>query len=183
MVSARLDWRVAMLRRRRGSALCSLRPRPPGAARWACAPAFLAALNSARVEVLREDAQQKAMAYTASKALMELRVAMCQTGAGSAGVRCASPPVFFSQPNPPAVERSPTFILSLVLRSDFWAKNYAAVKSANAKLPILVREASGTPATLTAAYEFGVEKTVAVDGMSADAFGKELSTLMSGTGS
>ena len=123
------------------------------------------------------------MAYKASKALMELRVAMCQTGAGSAGVRCASPPVFFSQPNAPAVERSPTFILSLVLRSDFWAKNYAAVKSANAKLPILVREASGTPATLTAAYEFGVEKTVAVDGMSADAFGKELSTLMSGTGS
>ena len=29
------------------------------------------------------------MALAAGKALMELRVAMCQTGAGSAGVRCA----------------------------------------------------------------------------------------------
>ena len=31
-------------------------------------------------------------------------------------------------------------------------KNYAAVKEANAKLPILVREADGTAAKLTATY-------------------------------
>jgi len=89
------------------------------------------------------------MAFAASKALMELRVAMCQSGAGSAGVR------------------------------DFWAKNYASIKAANGKLPILLRESSGSAAKLTATYEFGVEKTVSVEGMSADAFGKELSTLMS----
>ena len=36
--------------------------------------------------------------------------------------------------------------------SDFWAKNYTAIKTANAKLPILLRESNGTVAKLTATY-------------------------------
>ena len=97
--------------------------------------------------------------------------------------------------------------------SDFWAKNYTAIKTANAKLPILLRESNGTVAKLTATYgaqtpffsdmpcvpplvcscahehadprappaEFGVEKTVDVEGFTADAFGGELATLMKGS--
>ena len=38
------------------------------------------------------------------------------------------------------------------LRRDFWAKNYAKIKAANGKLPILLRESSGTAAKVTAAY-------------------------------
>ncbi len=37
-------------------------------------------------------------------------------------------------------------------RREFWAKNYAAVKAANAKLPILLRESEGTAARLTGNY-------------------------------
>ena len=37
-------------------------------------------------------------------------------------------------------------------RREFWAKNYAAVKAANAKLPILLRESEGTVARLTGNY-------------------------------
>eukprot|EP00965_Chrysotila_dentata_P196669 6177725-Pleurochrysis_carterae.AAC.4 len=36
--------------------------------------------------------------------------------------------------------------------SDFWLKNYSAIKGANMKLPILLRESAGTQAKLTAAY-------------------------------
>ena len=36
--------------------------------------------------------------------------------------------------------------------SEFWAANYAKIKEANMKLPILVRESSNTPAKLTATY-------------------------------
>jgi len=114
-------------------------------------------------------------------------------------------PLFFCFLLPHA---EPLFVL-LVPRSDFWAKNYTAVKAANAKLPILLRESNGVDAKLTATYgalalavpflslvravfseppmlrahrsEFGVEKTVSVEGMNADAFGKELKTLMQGS--
>ncbi len=37
-------------------------------------------------------------------------------------------------------------------RRDFWLKNYSAIKTANANLPILLRENAGTPAKLTAAF-------------------------------
>eukprot|EP00322_Chrysochromulina_rotalis_P008866 CAMPEP_0115847552 /NCGR_PEP_ID=MMETSP0287-20121206/10442_1 /TAXON_ID=412157 /ORGANISM="Chrysochromulina rotalis, Strain UIO044" /LENGTH=89 /DNA_ID=CAMNT_0003301391 /DNA_START=39 /DNA_END=308 /DNA_ORIENTATION=+ len=87
----------------------------------------------------------------ASKALMELRVVMCQTGAGSAGVR------------------------------EFFSKNYSAIKAANAKLPILLRESQGTAAKVTAAYEFGVEKSVDLEGMAASEVGSQVSGLMKGS--
>jgi hypothetical protein len=86
---------------------------------------------------------------------MELRVAMCQTGAGSAGVRCvhalsstarALSASFRSCP------ADPSTLLMLDSRREFWAKNYAAVKAACPKVPILVRESSGTPAKLTGVY-------------------------------
>ena len=37
-------------------------------------------------------------------------------------------------------------------RSDFWLKNYAAIKGDNQKLPILLREHGGVKAKLTATY-------------------------------
>ena len=90
----------------------------------------------------------------ASKALMELRVAMCQTGAGSAGVRCVracTPPLalfrLFSR-----TSRRPANSSRFAPRREFLAKNYAAVKAACPKVPILVRESSGTPAKLTGVY-------------------------------
>lgn len=106
--------------------------------------------------------------------------------------------------------------------SDFWAKNYAAIKGANMKLPILLRESSGTAAKLTASYgapppfpeefdalpsicctdpllqllartpggmrcpcdllcvcaEYGVEKTIELEGLSADKVGTQVEALM-----
>lgn len=87
------------------------------------------------------------MATALSKAVMELRVAMCQTSAGSAGVR------------------------------EFWQKNYAAMKAANAKLPILLRESSGTSAKMTVVHEFGEEKVVPLEGMSSTEFAKVIEGL------
>mmetsp|Transcript_24437 Transcript_24437/g.60634 ORF Transcript_24437/g.60634 Transcript_24437/m.60634 type:complete len:93 (+) Transcript_24437:26-304(+) len=88
--------------------------------------------------------------WAASKALMELRVHLCQTSPASSGVRA------------------------------FWANKYHEVKSANLKLPILIREFEGTAAKLTATYEFGKEKSVAVDGMGESEFGDALAKLMKG---
>lgn len=67
-------------------------------------------------------------------------------------------------------------------RREFWGKQYAAVKAASPKVPILLREASGTPASVTGVYEFGVEKKVSVEGMSADAFKGQLDALLKGSG-
>lgn len=64
--------------------------------------------------------------------------------------------------------------------SEFWAANYNAVKAANMKLPILLRESANAPAKLTATYESGVEKSVSVEGMSAAEFGSTLSQMMKG---
>eukprot|EP00308_Calcidiscus_leptoporus_P005786 CAMPEP_0119375386 /NCGR_PEP_ID=MMETSP1334-20130426/35501_1 /TAXON_ID=127549 /ORGANISM="Calcidiscus leptoporus, Strain RCC1130" /LENGTH=91 /DNA_ID=CAMNT_0007393683 /DNA_START=39 /DNA_END=314 /DNA_ORIENTATION=+ len=90
------------------------------------------------------------MAHAASAALMELRVHMCQSSIASKGIR------------------------------DFWLKNYKAVKSANMKLPILLREAAGAPAKLTAAYSGGKEQSISVDGMSEAEFGVQLNKMMQG---
>jgi NADH dehydrogenase (ubiquinone) 1 alpha subcomplex subunit 2 len=47
---------------------------------------------------------------------------------------------------------------------DFVFSNYAEMKIANPLLPILIREASGAEAKLTARFDFGVEKSVSVQG-------------------
>ena len=87
-------------------------------------------------------------AWAASKALMELRVHMCQKSPASSGVRA------------------------------FWASKYGEVKLANLKLPILIRECEGTQASLTATYEMGKEKTISVEGMGEGEFSDALSKLM-----
>ena len=55
-------------------------------------------------------------------------------------------------PCPSAVQKFPSHPVPDVSRSDFWAKNYASIKAANGKLPILLRESSGTAAKVTATY-------------------------------
>ena len=65
-------------------------------------------------------------------------------------------------------------------RSEFFAKNYASLKAANAKLPILLRESSGSAAKVTASYEFGIEKSVDVEGLAAADVGSQVSSLMKG---
>ncbi|KAG9088177.1 hypothetical protein FRC06_002191 [Ceratobasidium sp. 370] len=56
------------------------------------------------------------------KAVRELRLLGCQTGAGSAGLR------------------------------EFIASTYPSIKSANPNLPVLIREAQGTPARVFVRY-------------------------------
>eukprot|EP00892_Ulva_mutabilis_P012551 jgi/Ulvmu1/9669/UM055_0007.1 len=83
-----------------------------------------------------------------SKGLRELRVHICQTGQGSAGVR------------------------------EFVKTQYAKMKTANPGFPFLIREAEGTPAAMTARYDFGVEKSVSLEGKSASEVMKELEGLV-----
>ena len=86
----------------------------------------------------------------AAKTVMQLRAAMCQTSAGSKGLQA------------------------------FWAKEYSNIKAANPKLPVLLRECAGTPASMTATYEHGVEKKVAVEGMSETEVAAALQGLFKG---
>jgi len=67
-------------------------------------------------------------------ALRELRVFGCQQSPASEGVR------------------------------QFIKGSYAAVKKANPDIPILIREAVGTPARAFARFEYGMEKSVSLQG-------------------
>ncbi|GAX74405.1 hypothetical protein CEUSTIGMA_g1853.t1 [Chlamydomonas eustigma] len=69
-----------------------------------------------------------------SKSLQELRIHLCQSGPASSGVR------------------------------EFLISNYAEIKKANPGFPLLVRECSGIEAKLIARYDFGVEKSVSIQG-------------------
>lgn len=82
-----------------------------------------------------------------SRGVQELRVHLCQTSKGSSGVR------------------------------DFIAGHYLQLKEANPALPVLVREASGIKATVTARFPFGKEKTVAVEGLDAKQVGEAIEKL------
>ncbi|KAG8724695.1 hypothetical protein FRC09_015606 [Ceratobasidium sp. 395] len=82
------------------------------------------------------------------KAIRELRLLGCQTGQGSAGLR------------------------------EFIASTYPSIKSANPNLPVLIREAQGTPARVFVRYERGVERHVDVDGLPAAEVSKKISTLL-----
>ncbi|RDB26656.1 NADH-ubiquinone oxidoreductase 10 subunit [Hypsizygus marmoreus] len=72
-----------------------------------------------------------------SPAIREIRILCSQSGASSAGTR--------------------EFILS----------RYPAIKQHNPDLPVLIREASGTPARVFARFERGVERHVELDNLSA----------------
>ncbi|KAK7436698.1 hypothetical protein VKT23_018953 [Stygiomarasmius scandens] len=71
-----------------------------------------------------------------SPALRELRILCSQTGPQSAGTR--------------------QFILN----------RYAAIKDLNPDLPVLIREANGTPARVFARFERGVEKHAELENLS-----------------
>ncbi|KAJ6500158.1 thioredoxin-like protein [Mycena polygramma] len=83
-----------------------------------------------------------------SPALREIRILCSQTGAASAGTR--------------------QFILS----------QYPAIKQHNPDLPVLIREASGTPARVFARFEMGEEKHVELDNLSAKDVESKVSLLL-----
>ncbi|PWN25433.1 NADH dehydrogenase, alpha subcomplex, subunit 2 [Jaminaea rosea] len=82
------------------------------------------------------------------KTLKELRLHLCQTGQGSAGAR------------------------------QFIQSSYPSLKASNPSLPILVREAQGTPARVFARFERGVEKHAELDGLSGDEVLKRVQELV-----
>ncbi|KAJ4474368.1 thioredoxin-like protein [Lentinula aciculospora] len=71
-----------------------------------------------------------------SPALREIRILCSQTGSASAGTR--------------------QFILN----------RYPTIKDLNPDLPVLIREANGTPARVFARFERGVERHVELDNLS-----------------
>ncbi|KZP18520.1 Ndufa2, NADH ubiquinone oxidoreductase 10.5kD subunit [Athelia psychrophila] len=90
----------------------------------------------------------KVFAKALSPALREIRVLCCQTNSASAGTR--------------------QFLLS----------NYPVIKQHNPDLPVMIREASNTPARAFARFEHGVEKKVELDNLSsADVESKILQLL------
>ncbi|XP_061902527.1 NADH dehydrogenase [ubiquinone] 1 alpha subcomplex subunit 2 [Entelurus aequoreus] len=82
------------------------------------------------------------------KNLRELRIHLCQTSAASKGTR------------------------------DFVEQHYVNLKRANPDFPILVRECSGVEARLWARYDFGKERSLSVDNMSADQVAQNLHALL-----
>ncbi|KAG8848440.1 hypothetical protein FRB96_001226 [Tulasnella sp. 330] len=71
-----------------------------------------------------------------SPVIKEIRVLMCQTGQASAGTR------------------------------QFVQSAYPYLKKHNPDLPVMIREAKGTPARVFARFESGVEKHVELDNLS-----------------
>ncbi|MED6242838.1 ndufa2, NADH:ubiquinone oxidoreductase 10.5kD subunit [Ataeniobius toweri] len=82
-----------------------------------------------------------------AKNIREIRIHLCQSSAASQGAR------------------------------DFVEQNYVTLKKANPDFPILIRECSGVQARLWARYDFGKEKSVSVDNMSAAQVAAALQTL------
>jgi hypothetical protein len=80
----------------------------------------------------------------AAKSANELRFALCQTSAESAGARCAAGRASAS-----------TLWATLTLaatRREFILAHYKALKAANPKLPVLIRECAGAEPRLTARF-------------------------------
>ncbi|XP_071400188.1 NADH dehydrogenase [ubiquinone] 1 alpha subcomplex subunit 2 [Centroberyx affinis] len=82
------------------------------------------------------------------KNLREIRLHLCQSSAASRGAR------------------------------DFVEQHYVALKKANPEFPFLIRECSGVPARLWARYDFGKERSVSLDNMTADQVAKALETVV-----
>ncbi|KXN82949.1 NADH dehydrogenase [ubiquinone] 1 alpha subcomplex subunit 2 [Leucoagaricus sp. SymC.cos] len=72
-----------------------------------------------------------------SPALREIRILFSQSGPASAGTR------------------------------EFVLARYSTIKQHNPDLPVLIREAEGTPARAFARFERGVERHVELDGLAA----------------
>ncbi|KAF9240026.1 NDUFA2, NADH ubiquinone oxidoreductase 10.5kD subunit [Melanogaster broomeanus] len=90
-----------------------------------------------------------AFAKALSPALREIRILCCQTGQPSEGTR--------------------QFVLSA----------YPSIKKYNPNLPILIREATGTPARVFARFERGVEKHVELDNLSSSEVATKVAQLLS----
>ncbi|KAJ3475203.1 hypothetical protein NLI96_g11989 [Meripilus lineatus] len=83
-----------------------------------------------------------------SPAIREIRILCCQTGAASAGTR------------------------------QFITNTYPMLKLYNPDLPILIREAQGTPARIFARFERGVEKHVDLENLSSADVANKVSQLL-----
>ncbi|KAI1792274.1 NADH dehydrogenase, alpha subcomplex, subunit 2 [Ganoderma leucocontextum] len=88
------------------------------------------------------------LAKALSPAVREIRILCCQTGAASAGTR------------------------------QFITSQYPTLKQHNPDLPILIRQAKGTPARVFARFERGQEKHVEVEGLSASDVASRISQLV-----
>lgn len=84
-----------------------------------------------------------------SPAIREIRILCSQTGAASAGTR------------------------------QFIQANYPVIKQNNPDLPVMIREARGTPARVFARFERGVEKHVELDNMSSSDVESKVNQLLS----
>jgi len=84
-----------------------------------------------------------------SPAIREIRILCCQTSPASAGTR------------------------------EFIVNTYPALKKSNPDLPVLIREAKGTPARVFARFERGVEKHVELDNLSANDVSSKVQSLVS----
>ncbi|XP_054902614.1 NADH dehydrogenase [ubiquinone] 1 alpha subcomplex subunit 2 [Poeciliopsis prolifica] len=82
-----------------------------------------------------------------AKNLREIRLHLCQSSAASQGAR------------------------------NFVEQKYVDLKKANPDLPILIRECSGVQARLWARYDFGKERSISVDNMTAEQVATALWTL------
>ncbi|EJD41007.1 NADH dehydrogenase, alpha subcomplex, subunit 2 [Auricularia subglabra TFB-10046 SS5] len=89
------------------------------------------------------------LARALSPSVKELRFLFCQQATASAGAR-----------------------------RQYITSQYASIKKANPDLPVLIREANGTPARVFARFERGVERHVEVDGLSAEEVDKALGALV-----
>ncbi|KAI0069962.1 NADH dehydrogenase alpha subcomplex subunit 2 [Panus rudis PR-1116 ss-1] len=83
-----------------------------------------------------------------SPAIREIRILCCQTGAASAGAR------------------------------QFITSNYPVLKQHNPDLPILIRQAKGTPARVFARFERGQEKHVDVENLPSSDVAKKVAQLL-----
>mmetsp|Transcript_10063 Transcript_10063/g.25093 ORF Transcript_10063/g.25093 Transcript_10063/m.25093 type:complete len:95 (-) Transcript_10063:1131-1415(-) len=61
---------------------------------------------------------------------------------------------------------------------DFVQSNYKELKTANPTFPFLVRECEGVEAKVWARYDFGVEKSLSVEGMDATKVEKSVQQLV-----
>ncbi|KAI0828509.1 NADH dehydrogenase, alpha subcomplex, subunit 2 [Trametes gibbosa] len=83
-----------------------------------------------------------------SPAVREIRILCCQSGQASAGTR------------------------------QFITSHYPTLKQHNPDLPILIRQAKGTPARIFARFERGQEKHVEVEGLSSSDVASRITQLL-----
>ncbi|KAI0318068.1 Ndufa2, NADH ubiquinone oxidoreductase 10.5kD subunit [Amylostereum chailletii] len=84
-----------------------------------------------------------------SPAIREIRILLCQTGPASAGTR------------------------------QFIQSTYPIIKQHNPDVPVMIREASGTPARAFARFERGVEKHVELENLSSADVAAKMTQLLS----